>query len=92
MYEYLKHNLHNILMLEMCMIINSKRFCYRFYPGVPDALKFASSKIYIVTTKQVSSSTTNLERTVERSDFGDFRKFTAYILISLAYSRHAFLF
>ncbi|KAF5731743.1 hypothetical protein HS088_TW18G00428 [Tripterygium wilfordii] len=24
----------------------------RFYPGVPDALKFASSKIYIVTTKQ----------------------------------------
>ncbi|KZV35317.1 hypothetical protein F511_40643 [Dorcoceras hygrometricum] len=25
----------------------------RFYPGVPDALKFASSKLYIVTTKQV---------------------------------------
>ncbi|KAL8495213.1 hypothetical protein ACS0TY_019391 [Phlomoides rotata] len=24
----------------------------RFYPGVPDALKFASSKLYIVTTKQ----------------------------------------
>ncbi|XP_044493485.1 uncharacterized protein LOC123216896 isoform X2 [Mangifera indica] len=24
----------------------------RFYPGVPDALKFASSRIYIVTTKQ----------------------------------------
>ncbi|CAI9764853.1 unnamed protein product [Fraxinus pennsylvanica] len=24
----------------------------RFYPGVPDALKFASSKVYIVTTKQ----------------------------------------
>ncbi|KAJ6328658.1 hypothetical protein OIU77_010361 [Salix suchowensis] len=24
----------------------------RFYPGVPDALKFASSSIYIVTTKQ----------------------------------------
>ncbi|GAB2291018.1 hypothetical protein Dimus_025274 [Dionaea muscipula] len=24
----------------------------RFYPGVPDALQFASSKIYIVTTKQ----------------------------------------
>ncbi|XWS32166.1 hypothetical protein CRYUN_Cryun23aG0137600 [Craigia yunnanensis] len=24
----------------------------RFYPGVPDALKFASSNIYIVTTKQ----------------------------------------
>ncbi|KAL4557152.1 hypothetical protein LXL04_035324 [Taraxacum kok-saghyz] len=24
----------------------------RFYPGVPDALKFASSQIYIVTTKQ----------------------------------------
>lgn len=26
----------------------------RFYPGVPDALKFASSKVCIVTTKQVS--------------------------------------
>lgn len=25
----------------------------RFYPGVPDALKFASSRLYIVTTKQV---------------------------------------
>ncbi|KAA3471794.1 Ribosomal RNA small subunit methyltransferase G [Gossypium australe] len=25
----------------------------RFYPGVPDALKFSSSTIYIVTTKQV---------------------------------------
>ncbi|MCO5598070.1 hypothetical protein L7F22_052160 [Adiantum nelumboides] len=25
----------------------------RLYPGVPDALKFATSKIYIVTTKQV---------------------------------------
>ncbi|GKU88030.1 hypothetical protein SLEP1_g2342 [Rubroshorea leprosula] len=25
----------------------------RFYPGVPEALKFASSRIYIVTTKQV---------------------------------------
>lgn len=25
----------------------------RFYPGVPDALKFASSRFYIVTTKQV---------------------------------------
>ncbi|XP_059651384.1 uncharacterized protein LOC132298989 isoform X2 [Cornus florida] len=24
----------------------------RFYPGVPDALKFASSRVYIVTTKQ----------------------------------------
>lgn len=24
----------------------------RFYPGIPDALKFASSRIYIVTTKQ----------------------------------------
>lgn len=24
----------------------------RFYPGVPEALKFASSKVYIVTTKQ----------------------------------------
>ncbi|XP_051127254.1 uncharacterized protein LOC127248746 [Andrographis paniculata] len=24
----------------------------RFYPGIPDALKFASSKLYIVTTKQ----------------------------------------
>ncbi|GKU88029.1 hypothetical protein SLEP1_g2342 [Rubroshorea leprosula] len=24
----------------------------RFYPGVPEALKFASSRIYIVTTKQ----------------------------------------
>lgn len=28
----------------------------RFYPGVPDALKFASSRIYIVTTKQVLPS------------------------------------
>lgn len=28
-------------------------FLYRFYPGVSDALKFASSQVYIVTTKQV---------------------------------------
>ncbi|XLS91269.1 hypothetical protein HN51_067277 [Arachis hypogaea] len=27
-------------------------FAYRFYPGVSDALKFASSRVYIVTTKQ----------------------------------------
>jgi len=28
----------------------------RFYPGVTDALRFSSSKIFIVTTKQVSSA------------------------------------
>ncbi|RAL48937.1 hypothetical protein DM860_001257 [Cuscuta australis] len=33
---------------DMCTWIGSNRF----YPGVPDALKFASSKVYIVTTKQ----------------------------------------
>ncbi|KAG5579580.1 hypothetical protein H5410_050207 [Solanum commersonii] len=33
-------------------ILKSLCFLYRFYPGVPDALKFASSKLYIVTTKQ----------------------------------------
>lgn len=38
------HNLH---------IIDHQMHLSRFYPGVPDALKFASSRLYIVTTKQV---------------------------------------
>lgn len=33
----------------------------RFYPGVPDALKFATSKIYIVTTKQARFAQTLLK-------------------------------
>ncbi|KAJ0054136.1 hypothetical protein Pint_00450 [Pistacia integerrima] len=37
--------------LETWIGANRCFFC-RFYPGVPDALKFASSRIYIVTTKQ----------------------------------------
>lgn len=31
-------------------------FTSRFYPGVADALRFASSRVYIVTTKQVLPS------------------------------------
>jgi len=35
-------------------VINWWCFAYRIYPGVSDALKFASSKVFIVTTKQVN--------------------------------------
>ncbi|MCH97465.1 hypothetical protein A2U01_0018460, partial [Trifolium medium] len=30
-----------------------------FYPGVTDALKFASSRVYIVTTKQLKQQSTS---------------------------------
>ena len=54
-YSYYKPCHINILLLlakEIPKIDLLIRFS-RLYPGVPDALRFASSRLYIVTTKQV---------------------------------------
>lgn len=48
----LMNGVSNLLAADVMLFINID-FLYRFYPGVPDALKFASSQLYIVTTKQV---------------------------------------
>jgi hypothetical protein len=40
-------------LLHKIHIIDHQMHLSRFYPGVADALKFASSRLYIVTTKQV---------------------------------------
>ena len=55
--------------LRKAQVVDQVIFSRRFYPGVPDALKFASSNIYIVTTKQVRpliNSYRALESTLER--------------------------
>lgn len=44
---------HSLFTSIYCVCIELEIVHFRLYPGVADALKFAYSRVYIVTTKQV---------------------------------------
>ncbi|VFQ76405.1 unnamed protein product [Cuscuta campestris] len=52
LFETVDSSLEGWIVDQMHIFLRSLGPVYWFYPGVPDALKFASSKVYIVTTKQ----------------------------------------